>query len=86
MTAALSSACSEPESAQPDGATPGPAAYPGTLVLNATIHTLAPTDTGRVHGAMVFNEEGRIEAVGAAETLAEAYPGAAVVDLGELIG
>jgi hypothetical protein len=82
MTAALSSACSEPESAQPDGATPGPAAYPGTLVLNVTIHTLAPTDTGRVHGAMVFNEEGRIEAVGAAETLAEAYPGAAVVDLG----
>jgi len=82
MAAALSSACSEPESAQPTEIAPEPAAYPGTLVLNARIHTLAPTDAGRVHGAMVFNEEGRVEAVGAAEALAEAYPGAAVVDLG----
>lgn len=82
MTAALSSACNEPESAQPTESTPGPAAYPGTLVLNAAIYTLAPTDAGGVHGAMVFNEEGRVEAVGSAETLAEAYPGAAVVDLG----
>ena len=82
LTAALSSACSEPESKQPTGTAPEPAAHPGTLVLNASIHTLAPADTGAVHGAMVFSEYGRLEAVGAVETLVEAYPGATVVDLG----
>jgi predicted amidohydrolase YtcJ len=78
----LLSACGEPETGQPAATAAEPAGFAGTLVLNARIHTLASADPGVVHEAMVFSDAGRVEAVGTSESLAQAYAGATVVDLG----
>ena len=82
LAACLLAACGEPEQAQPAARAPEPEVFAGTLVLNARIHTLAAAEAGAVREAMLFSDEGGVEAVGAADSLQEAYPGARVVDLG----
>ena len=81
VAVALLTACDRQDNRAPAVSEPEPADNPGTLVVNARIYPLAPADDGAMHDAMVFSDDGRVVAVGAAGTLRDAYAGAAVIDM-----